>query len=156
LTPAARAPHPPVPQAAHYLARFECLARGDLAGAADVRGGRASKAVRDATESILASLEEGEGLLQEDEVARAKRCARLRVCVCVFVCARARACKRACAFAHTSQEPFAGCRGLRPGRAREFSCPARSLAWGRRSVRRAGPRRQELVLVQPPAWRAWR
>ncbi|KIZ00255.1 DNA-directed RNA polymerase I subunit A1 [Monoraphidium neglectum] len=64
------------PEAAHYLARFECLARGDLAGAADVRGGRASKAVRDATESILASLEEGEGLLQEDEVARAKRLAK--------------------------------------------------------------------------------
>ncbi len=60
-------------KAASYLARLECLSRGDLAGAAAVRSGRIPKSVRDATEAMLADAEDEEALLKEDEVSRAKR-----------------------------------------------------------------------------------
>jgi hypothetical protein len=56
-----------------FLARLECLSRGDLAGAAAVKAGRVPKGVRDATEAILAGLEDEGALLKEDPVARAKR-----------------------------------------------------------------------------------
>ncbi|KAI8467974.1 MAG: hypothetical protein J3K34DRAFT_471284, partial [Monoraphidium minutum] len=64
-------------EAAGFLARLECLSRGDLPGAAAVRGGRASKAVREASEAILAAAEDEGALLAEDDAARAKRRAKL-------------------------------------------------------------------------------
>lgn len=68
---------PPQLQAAAYLSRLECLSRGDLAGASAVRGGRVSKAARDAAEAMLAEAENEEAMLKESGAALEARRAAL-------------------------------------------------------------------------------
>ena len=65
-------------EARAFLERLECLARGDLAAAQELRSGaRTTKAARDAAEGILAAAEDEDALLGETDAQRAEKRAAL-------------------------------------------------------------------------------